>query len=131
MRRLWVQQTLAFSVVVIFTMTAVVFLINRGADKEFRKYITFNQMRWSEQGLYELVEHYQRQGSWEGVEKLLAQGVFYSDERRGVFLLSTYPELEQFAQDEKELQPDVILADASGRIVFASRFSTPSQLPCR
>ena len=45
MRRLWVQQTLAFSLVVIVTMGAVVVWINQTTVREFRKYITVKDLQ--------------------------------------------------------------------------------------
>ena len=91
MKRLWAQQTLAFSIVVIVTMGAVVSWINQSADKEFRKYITLDIVRTSGsdqayQGLRELVVYYQQEGSWEGVEKLLGRGVYFDENRNTAFM---------------------------------------------
>ncbi len=117
MKRLWVQQTLAFGLVVILTMGAVVIWINQGTDKEFRKYVALDEMRISGSDLPELVEYYQRAGSWGGVESLLAQGLYFDDER-GLTLGTrlTGSELEK----SKRLL-DVLLLDAGGRVVFDSQ----------
>jgi two-component system OmpR family sensor kinase len=118
-KRLWVQQTLAFSVVVIVTMGAIVFWINQSADEEFRKYVTNKGMRTSGRGLQELVEHYEQGGSWEGVESLLARGVYF-DDGRGIILGTVLTEREWLGLKEVGRLPVVLLADASGRVVFDS-----------
>ena len=117
MKRLWVQQTLAFSIVVIVTMGAVVLWINQGADAEFRKYITLREVRVPGSGVQELVEYYQQRGSWEGVESLLAEGIYFSDDWRGIRLGAT---LAEIGADERKRMPNVLLADADGRVVFDS-----------
>jgi two-component system OmpR family sensor kinase len=117
MRRLWVQQTLAFSVVVIITIGAVAIWINHSANAEFRKYITRREIRSLGSGMQGLVEYHQQAGSWEGVESLLAEGIYFSPARRGILLGATSAEI---GPEEKEKQPDVLLADADGQVVFDS-----------
>jgi hypothetical protein len=124
MKRLWVQQTLAFSLVVIVTMSAVAIWINQSATAEFRKYVTLGKMRTpgssrqAFQGLEELVAYYQQGGSWAGVDRLLRDGVYVSDDWQSIRLGMT------LADDGRagmlETQPDVLLADADGRVVFDS-----------
>jgi two-component system OmpR family sensor kinase len=116
-KRLWVQQTLAFSVLIIVIMSTVAIWINRSAVAEFRKYITLREVRVPGSGVEELVEYYQRRGSWEGVESLLAEGVYFSADWRGIRLGATLAEIEP---KEKGRQPDVLFADADGRVVFDS-----------
>ena len=65
----------------------------------------------------ELVAYYQQRGSWEGVESLLAEGVTFSGDRSGILLGATSPEI---GPEEKAKQPDVLLTDAVGRVVFDS-----------
>jgi two-component system OmpR family sensor kinase/two-component system sensor histidine kinase BaeS len=116
-KRLWVQQTLAFSVVVIVTMGAIAIWINHSANAEFRKYVTLREIRTLGSGMQELVEYHQQRGSWEGVESLLAEGIYFSPDRRGILLGATSAEI---GPEEKEKQPDVLLADADGQVVFDS-----------
>lgn len=118
MKRLWVQQTLAFSVVVIITMGAVAIWINRSANAEFRKYVTRREIRTLGSGMQGLVEYHQQGGSWEGVESLLAEGVFFGGADKGILFGATLAETGQ--QEEKMRPVDVQLADASGRVVFDS-----------
>lgn len=58
-------------------MGAISFLIIRTTDTEFRQYIT-SSMQASGNGLQKLATYYQHQGSWDGVESLLGQGVYVS-----------------------------------------------------
>jgi len=116
-KRLWVQQTLAFSVVVIVTMSTVAIWINQSANAEFRKYITLREVRVPGSGVQELVEYYQRRGSWEGVESLLAEGVYFSADGMGIRLGAT---LAEIGADERRRSPNVLFADADGRVVFDS-----------
>ena len=115
MKRLWVQQTLAFSIIVIVTMGAIAIWINQSAVTEFRKYITRREIRTLGSGMQELVEYYQQRGSWEGVESLLAEGIYYDYDKQGIVLGAT---LTEIGPEEKERQPDILLADADGRVVF-------------
>jgi two-component system OmpR family sensor kinase/two-component system sensor histidine kinase BaeS len=104
--------------VVIVTMGAVVMWINRSAVTEFRKYVTLREMRVSGSGVQELVEFHRQRGSWEGVESLLAEGVYIGRDWRGVRLgLGATP---AEIGPEKEIRLDVLLADADGMVVFDS-----------
>jgi two-component system OmpR family sensor kinase len=118
-KRLWVQQTLAFSVVVIITMGAIVIWINQGADQEFRKYITLDMMRTPGSGLQELAAYYQQGGSWEGVESLLARGIYF-DDARSIVLGARLTEREWLWLKEEGRVPDFLLADADGRVILDS-----------
>ncbi len=118
MRRLWVQQTLAFSVVIIVVMSTVAILINRSAGQEFRQYITLRDMRGGiGSGREELVAYYQQRGTWEGVQSMLAEGVYFNANRTGILLGATSDDI---GSEEREKEADVLLADADGRVVFDS-----------
>ena len=118
MKRLWVQQTLAFSVVIIVVMSTVAILVNRSAVQEFRQYITLRDMRgMTGRGVEELVAYYQQRGSWDGVESLLGEGVTFNADRTGILLGATSAEI---GPEEKEKEADVLLTDADGRVVFDS-----------
>ena len=117
MRRLWVQQTLAFSLVVIVTMGAVVVWINQTTVREFRKYITVKDLQVLGSGGLELVALYEQRGSWDGVESLLAEGVYFGDKWRGIRLGAT---LAEIGPDEKMRRLEALLADADGTVVFDS-----------
>jgi two-component system OmpR family sensor kinase len=117
-KRLWVQQTLAFSVVVIIVMGAVMIWINQSTNVEFRKYITRREVDTLGSGMQELVQQYQLGDDWEGVEGLLAEGVFFDYDKAGIYFGATSP--RDPSPEEKKRQPDVLLADADGRVVFDS-----------
>jgi two-component system OmpR family sensor kinase/two-component system sensor histidine kinase BaeS len=107
-------------------MGAVVLWINQSAGAEFRKYITLREIQTLGSGLQELVEYHQRGGSWEGVESLLAEGVFFSADEKGILFGATSAET---GQPEKAMRrPDVLLADAGGMIVFDSTGKGKGQL---
>ncbi len=126
MKRLWVQQTLAFGVVVSVIMGAVAIWINQSANAEFRKYITLREVRVPGSGVQELVEYYQRRGSWQDVESLLAEGVSLGYDGKGMLLGAT---LAETGLPEKAMkQPDVLLADAGGRVIFDSTGKGKGQL---
>ena len=114
MNRLRVQLILAFTLVVLVAVGAIAVLIIRTTNTQFRQYITHSGMQASGSGLERLVAYYDRQGSWEGVESLLGQGVVISGSGgvpiKGMSGRSGWP-VEQL---------DVILADASGKIVYDS-----------
>ncbi len=117
MNRLWVQLTLAFSLVVLIAVGAIAFLINRATGAEFRQYITHSGMQVSGSGIRQLVEYYQQQGSWEGVESLLAGGVYVAEPQgMGLSMMSFW----RMSPGMAGRRLDVLLADANGRVVFDS-----------
>jgi two-component system OmpR family sensor kinase/two-component system sensor histidine kinase BaeS len=116
-KRLWVQQTVAFSLVVLVTMGAVVLWINRTTSTEFRKYVTVRDLAAPGSGVEALVAYYQERGSWEGVDGLLEKGVYISPGRKGLILAGTSAEI---GPEQEERRADVLLADIDGRIVFDS-----------
>jgi len=100
-------------------MGAVILWINRSAGTEFRKYVTRRDIQTLGSGMQELVEYHQQGGSWEGVESLLARGVYFDDDR-SIVLGTTLTEREWLWLREEGKLPDVLLADADGRVVFDS-----------
>ncbi len=75
MNRLWVQLTLALTVVVLVAVGAIAILIIRTTNSQFRQYITHSDMRASGAGMRQLVSYYDEQGSWEGIDSLLDRAV--------------------------------------------------------
>jgi len=74
MRRLWFKLSLTFIALLIVAIGAVGFLINRSVTEQFQLYVNRgNQMRAAMLAPF-FADYYQRQGSWEGVESLLADG---------------------------------------------------------
>ncbi len=115
MNRLRVQLTLAFTLVVLVAVGAIAVLVSRTTDTQFRRYITNSGMRASGSGLQELISYYdEQQGSWDGVDSLLAQGVYISGP--GVVSMP----VADWRPGRPGGQLDVVLADASGKIVYDS-----------
>ena len=114
MNRLRVQLVLAFTLIVLVAVGAIAFLINQTTNTAFRQYITNSGVRASGSGVQQLVAYYQEQGSWDGVEKLLGEGVF----------LAGPVGLPPSAANARDRGPtgrlDATLADASGKVVFDS-----------
>ena len=126
MNRLWVRLTLAFALVILVAVGSVAILVRRATEMGFRQYITRSGMMASGSGMEELIAYYQREGSWEGVGSLLAEGVLISRPTGNSWRA-------------RELPPRmikgrlaVILADARGKVVFDStRQATDRQLSSR
>jgi two-component system OmpR family sensor kinase len=117
MNKLWVRLTLAFALVVLVAVGAIALLINRTTGVELRRYVTDSGMQVGGSGMQQLVEYYQDQGSWEGVDSLLSGGVFVN----GPMGMG----MPQFVNDgwQRSMQAgplDVVLADDKGKIVFDS-----------
>ena len=60
MRRLWVQQTLAFGAVIIVAMVITVFWVDRSAKAEFRKYFAQSDLQNPANGFQRLGEYYRQ-----------------------------------------------------------------------
>jgi signal transduction histidine kinase len=112
--RLWVRLTLAFTLITLIAVGAIAVLINRTTGTEFRQYITHSGMRTDGSALQQLAEFYEQQGSWEGVESLLAEGVSVSGP-----MGMPMPGLEHRPVSFRG-RVDAMLADASGKVVFDS-----------
>lgn len=71
MRRLWVQLTLAFTLVTLMGVAVAALLANRQTSAEFRGFLAQSQVQ--ESGLLaDLAASYQLHGSWDGAAELLA-----------------------------------------------------------
>ncbi len=114
MNRLRVQLALAFTLVVLVAVGAIAFLINRTTGTAFRQYITHSDVSASGSGVQQLVAYYLEQGSWDGVESLLGEGVFLTGPTGGP-LPGVNPRNRGPAP-----RLDVMLADSSGRVVYDS-----------
>jgi len=114
LNRLWVRLTLAFTLVILVAVGAIAVLINRTTGTEFRRYITHSGMTASGSGIQQLAAYYQQEGSWEGVESLLAEGVFVSGP-----MAMPMPGMERRPGMTRG-QLEVMLADADGKVVFDS-----------
>jgi len=96
---------------------AVAVLIRQTTDIEFRQYITHSGARASGTGIEKLAAYYQQEGSWEGVESLLGEGIFVS----GPAAMSM-PGMERRPGMPGMIgrRLDLLLADADGKVVFDS-----------
>ncbi len=112
MNRLWVQLTLALTLVVFVAVGAIAILVMRTTNTQFRQYITHSEMRASGTGMQQLVAFYDEQGSWEGVSSLLDQAVVVAG-RWGFALPMRGP----FSGVPGE-RLDITLTDARWKIVY-------------
>jgi two-component system OmpR family sensor kinase/two-component system sensor histidine kinase BaeS len=114
MNRLWVRLTLAFTLVVLVAVGAIAILISYTTGAEFRQYVTHSGMRASGSGMQQLAAYYEEQGSWEGVEALLEEGVFVTAPLGGPMA----------GPNRRPGMPgrrlDAVLADATGKVVYDS-----------
>jgi two-component system, OmpR family, sensor kinase len=115
MKRLRVQMTLAFMLVAAVAVGTIAVLVMRTTDTQFRRYVTHSGMQASGSGLEQLVAYYQEQGSWDGVENLLARAVVLGPQSPAGVLPASGG---RPAPGGTRL--DVILADAGGKVVYDS-----------
>jgi len=113
--RLWVRLALAFALVVLVAVGAIAVLINRTTGTEFRRYMTHSGMPVAGSGMEALVEYYQQQGSWDGVQSLFSGGVYVGGAIGISGMLSGGRSPGMAAGPA-----DILLADAKGRIIFDS-----------
>ncbi len=118
MNRLWVQLTLAFTLVILVAVGSIAVLIQSRTGVEFRQYITHSGMQASGSGMVELVAYFEQQGSWDGVDSLLSEMVFVGGPMGVPFPMSVQSRERRAGRTGGGL--DVLLADASGRIVYDS-----------
>jgi two-component system OmpR family sensor kinase/two-component system sensor histidine kinase BaeS len=114
MNRLWVQLTLAFTLVILVAVGSIAVLIQSRTGIEFRQYITHSGMQGSGSGMRQLVAYFEGAGSWEGVDSLLSGMVFVG----GPMGMPMSPRERRAGRTGAGL--DVLLADAGGKIVFDS-----------
>ncbi|MFZ5917342.1 MAG: sensor histidine kinase [Chloroflexota bacterium] len=108
LNKLWVRLTLAFTLVILMAVGAIAVLINQTTDIGFRQYVTHSGMRASGSGVQQLAAFYEQQGSWEGVESLLGQGIVL--DRPGGLPMPGM----------RDLRLDVLLTDAHGKVIYDS-----------
>ena len=118
MNRLRVQLTLAFTLVVLVAVGAIAVLIIRTTNTQFRQYITNSSMTASGSGLEQLIAYYREQGSWDGVDSLLEQGISVSGPWN-IFAAGI-----PWHSDQRAGPLDLTLADAAGRVVYDSAGET-------
>ena len=114
MNRLWVRLTVAFTLVILVAVGAISILIGYTTGAEFRQYVTHSGMQASGSGIQQLVAYYEEQGSWEGVETLLGDGVFVAAPVGGPLPGPDRP------PGPPSVRLDALLADAEGRVVYDS-----------
>lgn len=106
MNRLWVRLTLAFALTTLVSVGTVALLADWQASNAFRQYVGQQQLA-AQQGLAaELAAYYQRRGSWEGVETVMAA---YAEPGAGG------------GQGAGRGRPAVLLADRAGVVVYDGR----------
>jgi signal transduction histidine kinase len=100
MNKLWIQLTLAFSLVTITGVAIVALLANRQVSADFRSFVAQSQVQDSPI-VTELSDYYAAHGRWDGVERVLRD---FAGARRGMMGRGG---------------PTMILADAAGMVVYS------------
>jgi two-component system OmpR family sensor kinase/two-component system sensor histidine kinase BaeS len=98
MNKLWIQLTLAFSLVTVTGVAIVALLANRQVSADFRSFVAQSQVQDSPI-VTELSDYYAAHGNWDGVENVLRD---FTSARRGMMGRGG---------------PAIILADAAGQVV--------------
>jgi two-component system, OmpR family, sensor kinase len=101
MNKLWIQLTLAFSLVTMTGVAIVALLANRQVSADFRSFVAQSQVHDSPI-VTELSDYYAAHASWEGVDRMLRD---FAGASRGMMGRGG---------------PVIILADAAGQVVAAS-----------
>ena len=101
MNKLWIQLTLAFSLVTVTGVAIVALLANRQVSADFRSFVAQSQVQDSPI-VTELSDYYTAHGSWDGVENVLRD---FAGARRGMMGRGG---------------PTMILADAAGQVVASA-----------
>lgn len=110
--KLWVQLTLAFSLVTIAGLIIAAFLANTQVSTQFRRFVAHNQMS-NPALLAPLVDYYVQNGSWQGVDRVL-------DDFRSPGMMGGPGGMGGMgAPGLRRGAPGLVLADAGGRIVYA------------
>ena len=100
MNRLWVRLSLAFVFVAVISALAVAVLATSVASNQFQQYVARRDLLAQTGVLEDLATYYETNGTWAGVESVLAQ-LAGRGQGRG--------------------RPPVLLADATGGIVYDER----------
>lgn len=106
MNKLWIQLTLAFSLVTVAGVVLVALLANRQVNAEFRSFVAQSQLQGSPL-VGELSDYYATYRSWNGVEQLLGNVAASQHGMMG------------------HGGPLFILADANGHIVYSTTANLP------
>ena len=113
MNRLWVRLTLAFSVVVLLTVGTIALLADLTAGQAFRQYLSYSDIARFQNLTDSLVEYYQIQGSWDGIEAILDQVRIVSSGMPAP-MMGWRP--DTLAWRDERFQ--ITLADTGGRVVY-------------
>jgi two-component system OmpR family sensor kinase/two-component system sensor histidine kinase BaeS len=113
MNRLWVRLTLAFALIILVTVTAIALLADLTAGQAFRQYLSYSDIARFQSLTTRLVEYYEANGSWDGVDELLSQVRIVPASMLGPMVDRRPGTLDW--QDERIR---LILADADGRVVY-------------
>jgi signal transduction histidine kinase len=111
--RLWVRLTLAFALVVLLTVGTIALLADLTAGQAFRQYLSYSDIARFQNLTDNLLEYYQIQGSWDGIEVLLNQVRIVSGGMPAP-MMGWRP--GTLAWRDERFQ--ITLADAGGRVVY-------------
>ncbi|MBI5301902.1 MAG: HAMP domain-containing histidine kinase [Chloroflexi bacterium] len=110
MNRLWVRLTLAFLIVTLVGVAVVALIADWSANNTFRQYLARQDALTQSGALDALAAFYQQRGTWDGVETMLVNANLVLPAGRG-----------RGQASQGRGRPPLVLADASGRVVFDER----------
>jgi len=115
--KLWVRITLAVTLVVLIAVATIAILINLRTGAAFRDYVVLSGVQASGSGIETLAAYYQQQGSWEGVDALLEDGISVTGPIPGMAM----PGMAAGRGGNRYGgRLDVQLANAGGQVVYDS-----------
>jgi len=118
MRRLWVQLSLAFALVVLVMVAAIALLADLTAGHAFRRYLTYSGTSLHETLSDDLIDYYRLHGSWTGVGEFL-QYVSKTPRMR-----EPLPRRQPGTMGPGNGLLRIVLADERGRVVYDSHDRT-------
>ena len=110
--RLWVRLTIAFTLVILGSVSIIAILGSQQTEESFRQYVVHSELLVSGQALDTLEAYYQQNGSWEGVGSILQGG--------SLLLLAQQTPRNPWEPIDRRRKLDVILADAKGKVIYNS-----------
>lgn len=108
---LWLRLTIAFTLVILASVSIIAILSSQQTEESFRQYIVHSEVLLSSGTISTLQDYYRQNGTWEGVGSILEGGVLPNRQ------VPRSPATEPF---DRRGKLDVIVADAKGKITYDS-----------
>ena len=114
MRRLWVQLSLAFALVVLVMVAAIALLADLTAGHAFRRYLTYSGTSLHETLSDDLIDYYRLHGSWAGIGEFLPYVPRIHGGRESL------PRRQAGTMGPGSGPLQIVLADERGRVIYDS-----------